>query len=360
MRASKFADDSARVPDMGKTTIADIARAADLSTATVDRALNGRPGVSAANRQRVLRAAKELGYLPTEGMLVMPARPTHLEFFIPFVRNSFMRDVADSISDFAATLPLVASCEITALDGIGPDELIPALEAMSLHTNGVGLITIDHPRTRHEIRSLCESGVRVVTIASDVLSTPRSAYVGVDNRIAGRTAAHIMGLMAAASEGSIGLFLGSRSFHGHQERESGFRTLLEDQYPRLNILPAIVTGEDSKQSRAEMTRLLNRTRDLVGVYCVGAGRSGIVEALKAHRSESRPFMIFHDLTESARSWLVDDLIDVVIDQNARLVGEQAVIRLLGSIATSSPLLSLQNIEPRIVLRENIPVGPISA
>jgi len=45
----------------------------------------------------------------------------------------------------------------------------------------------------------------------------------------------------------------------------------------------------------------------------------------------------HDLTNSTRTWLAEDLIDVVIDQNARLVGEQAVIRLLGAIAASARL-----------------------
>ncbi|WP_245435269.1 hypothetical protein [Rhizobium sophoriradicis] len=45
----------------------------------------------------------------------------------------------------------------------------------------------------------------------------------------------------------------------------------------------------------------------------------------------------------------------MIDQNARLIGEQVVIRLLGSIAASTPTLSLKNIEPRIIFRENIPL-----
>ena len=340
---------------MGKSTITDIARKAQVATATVDRALNGRAGVSPANRQRVLQAAKDLGYLPSEGMVALPSRPAHLEFFIPFVANGFMHELVDSITAFAASLPLVASCNITALDGIGPDALLPALEKVSLRTNGVGLVTIDHPKTRHAIRRLCESGVRVVTIASDVLSTPRSAYVGVDNVVAGRTAAMIMSLMAGAAQGEIGLFLGSRAFQGHREREFGFRALLEDQFPRLTILPAIETGEDSARSRTAMANLWRAHPDLVGVYCVGAGRTGIAEALQAGDRPKRPFVIMHDLTENTRKWLVEDIIDVVIDQNARLIGEQAVIRLLGSIAATTPLLTLKNIEPRIILCENIPV-----
>ena len=47
-----------------KATVSDIARSCGLSTATVDRVLNNRAGASAANRQRVMEAAKQLGYLP--------------------------------------------------------------------------------------------------------------------------------------------------------------------------------------------------------------------------------------------------------------------------------------------------------
>ncbi len=345
---------------MGKTTIADIARLAGLSSATVDRALNGRAGVSPANRQRVLQAAKELGYLPSEGTVHLPSRPAHLEFLIPFGQNAFMRDVTNSITEFAARLPLVATCNIIPLDGIEPRDLVHGLEAISLQTEGVGLIAIDHPKSRQAIRQLVGSGVRVVTIASDVLSTTRSAYVGVDNRIAGRTAAQLMGMMAGPDGGSVALFVGSRAFHGHQERENGFRSLLEEQFPHLRILSVMETGEDSKQSRALATEILSTSDDLVGLYCMGAGRKGIVDALGRETTNRRPFVVMHDLTESSRIWLANDLIDVVIDQNARLVGEQAVIHLLGSIATSSRLLPFKAIEPRIILRENIPSGRLSS
>jgi LacI family transcriptional regulator len=70
--------------------------------------------------------------------------------------------------------------------------------------------------------------------------------------------------------------------------------------------------------------------------------------------------VVHDLTDTSRAWLADGIVDVVIDQNARLVGEQAVIRLLGAIAASTPLLPFKNIEPRIILRENLPSGRLTA
>jgi LacI family transcriptional regulator len=339
---------------MRKATISDIAASADVSTATVDRVLNGRAGVSAVNRQRVYAAAKALGYLPTEDKVTLPSRPAHLEFFIPFGRSEFMHNLADTIRDFAAHLPLVASCTIHSVDGQSPQALVKAVEKTALQTSGVGLITVDHPMTRNAIKQLSDAGVRVITIASDVLQTPRSAYVGVDNRVAGRTAGLVMGRMAGAATGSLCLFLGSRAYHGHEEREFGFRSVITEHFPGLRLLPAVETDEDNSTSYAAAQKLLRTEANVVGIYCVGAGQSGIAQAV-AEMGKPRPYIIFHDLTDHTRSFLAQDLIDVVIDQNARLTGEQSVIRLLGSIASAAPFLTLKYIEPRIILRENIPV-----
>ena len=48
-----------------KPTIADVARAAGVSKGLVSFALNARPGVSAATKQRILAAADELGFRPS-------------------------------------------------------------------------------------------------------------------------------------------------------------------------------------------------------------------------------------------------------------------------------------------------------
>lgn len=51
-------------PSARRPTITDVARAAGVSIAVVSYALNGRPGVSAATRERVLRVADEFGWRP--------------------------------------------------------------------------------------------------------------------------------------------------------------------------------------------------------------------------------------------------------------------------------------------------------
>ncbi|HET6158636.1 MAG TPA: LacI family DNA-binding transcriptional regulator [Dongiaceae bacterium] len=338
-----------------KATVSDIAESCGLSTATVDRVLNNRAGVSAANRQRVMEAAKQLGYLPVAGAVTLPSRPAHLEFFLPIAKNAFMVDLAKRIEDYASRLPLVASCKIHDLQGISPGALQAATEKLSLRANGVGVIAVDHPRTRNILREIAEAGVRLVTIVSDVPAAPRSAYVGIDNRVAGRTAALLMGRLLCEHKGRLALVVGSRSYRGHEEREMGFRSVLNEEFPNLSIASAVEINDEPEASYTATMKAFQAEPGLLGIYCVGAGRSGIAKALRELKLPRKPVFICHDLTRETRGYLVDDLVDVVIDQNARLIAEQAVIQLLGSIASSAPYLTKKFIEPRLIFRENIPV-----
>jgi LacI family transcriptional regulator len=149
--------------------------------------------------------------------------------------------------------------------------------------------------------------------------------------------------------------VGSRSYRGHEEREIGFRSVLGEDFPNLLVKSAVEINDEPQASYNAAIRLFQAEPELLGIYCVGAGRSGIVKALAEAKLRRKPVFICHDLTGDTRRYLVDDLVDVVIDQNARLTAEQAVIRLLGSIASSAPYLTKKFIEPRLIFKENIPV-----
>jgi len=337
-----------------RVNVSGIARSCGLSTATVDRVLNNRSGVSAANRQRVMQAAESLGYLPMAGTVTLPSKPVNLEFFLPLGRNAFMVEIGNHIADYARRLPLVAGCRVHNLANISPAGLQEAMDDLSLDAKGVGVVAVDHPRTRHVLGELGAAGIRLVTIISDVPIPARSDYVGLDNRVAGRTAALLMGRLAHDRAGKIAILTGSRSYRCHEERETGFVSVITEDYPGFLVLEAIEVNEAPEISYEATQKLLRSEPDLVGIYCVGGGRAGVARAIREMPARRKPIFICHDLTRLTRTYLVDDIADVVIDQNARLIAEQSVIQLLGSIASSAPCLARTHIEPRLIVKENIP------
>ena len=162
-----------------KVTVSAIAQSCGLSTATVDRALNNRPGISAANRQRVMEAAQRLGYLPMAGASPCPRGRRRWSSSCRSGRTSSWARVADHIRDYASRMPLVASCKIHDLQDISPATLQAAVDKLSLDTKGVGVIAVDHPRTRSILQGMVDAGIKLVTIASDVparRAPPMSAW----------------------------------------------------------------------------------------------------------------------------------------------------------------------------------------
>ncbi|MCJ8325360.1 MAG: LacI family DNA-binding transcriptional regulator [Rhizobiales bacterium] len=338
-----------------KVTISDIAEAANVSSATVDRVLNNRVGVSAVNRQRVLNAARSVGYLPEEDGVAMPSKPAELEFFIPVGTNMFLEDLANAIEEFASRLPLVSSCIVHRISDFSPKSLFETVENLQLGTSGVGVIALDHPRNRELLRNLVEVGLRVVTIASDIPSVSRANFIGIDNRIAGRTAALLMGRLINPVHSHVAVFLGSNSYRGHEEREAGFRAVLTKDYSDLTLLGSIEIKDSSQTGYLKARELLESNPKIGGIYCIGGGRSGVVRAVDEVNPKIRPVLICHDLTNDSRNQLLDGKIDILIDQNAQLMAEQSVINLLGTLATTAPYLTHKLIEPRIIFRENIPM-----
>ena len=63
--------------------------------------------------------------------------------------------------------------------------------------------------------------------------------------------------------------------------------------------------------------------------------------------------IGHDLTEDTRQYLLNGVMDVAIDQNARVEAREAVDRLVGAVQ-GDPEISTATIRIQSVFRENIP------
>jgi LacI family transcriptional regulator len=83
-------------------TIKDIAKRAGVSYATVSRALNGRPDVSEATRQRVFELAREMGYQPNAiARSLVKQKSQIIAVIVPDVSNPFFADITMAVNEAA-------------------------------------------------------------------------------------------------------------------------------------------------------------------------------------------------------------------------------------------------------------------
>lgn len=332
-----------------RSTLTDVAREAGVSAATVDRVLNNRPGVRARTRDIVVETARRLGYLP-EGAAA-PAGAIRLDFILPEGTNSFIRMLRTQIELQGAARPELA-VRVGAIEGFNPDTLAATLRGLRGATDGIGLIALDHPTVREAMRTLAADGVPMVTLATDVLHVPRTGYVGIDNRQAGRLAGYVLGRLLGPGPGKVAMFAGSLSYRGHQEREMGFRHILAEEFPALEIVELREVLDDRERAHAEAAALLDRHPDLAGIYNIGAGNPGIARALHERGRARSVAFLGHELTEGSKPLLLDGTLDGVIDQNPRIEAREA----LNLLAHAVRRLPYEGHPPRLhlILKENIP------
>ena len=78
---------------MGEATIRDVARRAEVSVASVSRALNGLNNVRGETRERILAAATELGYVPHAGARSLSlARAQAIGVVLPDLHGEFFSE----------------------------------------------------------------------------------------------------------------------------------------------------------------------------------------------------------------------------------------------------------------------------
>lgn len=337
-----------------RVTLSDIAREAGVSPATVDRALNGRGGVRRRTREVVVEVARRMGYIASEEtpVLAESGGRLRLDFVLPEGTNPFMRTLRDEIARQGAARPDL-EVRVTEIEGFNPDRLAATLAGLGAPTRGVGVVALDHPTVREAIRSLDARGVRVVTLVSDILHVPREAYVGIDNRQAGRLAGFLLGrFLAGRPGGKVAMFAGSRSYRGHEEREAGFRDVLAEAFPGLEIVALREMHDDRVRAHAEALGLLAGHPDLVGIYNIGAGTEGIARALKERGLAGRIVFVGHDATAANRALLLDGTMDAAIDQNPLVEAREALNILARSIRGEAGEPHLPRLQ--VVFRENIP------
>ena len=250
-------------------TLRDVSEASGVSEMTVSRVLRNRGDVSETTRERVLRAARTLGYVPNKIAGALASQRVNLVgVVIPSLSNMVFPEVMTGISEELEDTGLQPVVGVT---NYSPDrEEAVIYEMLSWRPTGLIVAGLEHSDAARAM--LAQAGIPIVEIM-DIDGTPVDSAVGISHRRAGRQMAEAI---IAAGYRRIA-FLGTQMPNDHRARKrlEGFEEALAKAGLSL-VDREFYSGGSALLKGREMTEaVLARSPDVDFLYysndMIGAG-----------------------------------------------------------------------------------------
>lgn len=252
-------------------TIKDVAREANVSVATVSRALNGQHNVAEAVRLRVQMVAERLRYTPHHAARSLSSRRTRtIGVVLPEVYGEFFSELMFGIDQVAREHGL--HLLVSSYHG-DPREQGDALRSMRGRVDGL-LVMSPYDDADGHLADALEMLPDAVLISSH-LSLPGRCRIGIDNHAGARA---MVAHLAALGHKRIDFLSGPRGNHEAEERLRGYRDGLAELLP--DSTPVVIQGDFREESgeRAVQAMLagpslpdaLFAANDMMAVGCLSA------------------------------------------------------------------------------------------
>lgn len=299
---------------MKKPRLVDIAAAAGVGIATVERVLNERGSVRPQTAEKVVLAAKRLGY---KGLIPSLHRGTiRIEVILVRPESPFFSRLNRAFERISASLDSAIAVHRTFVEESDPEKFAAHVANASTRRHGLIVVAVDHPKITESLRQAREAGIEVVQIVS-YTGGKDDVFVGIDNYAAGRTAGFYMSRMLKHATGNVVAICHSWAYQIHKERVRGFSDYLAaHNNPALRFSEVMFGLDDDVRSAEMLTETLRHGSDLVGIYNAGGANLGVGSVLQRHRDrKNKDFVwIAHELNDETRRFIASGLMTLVLDQ----------------------------------------------
>lgn len=336
-------------------TIKEIATLAGVSRGTVDRVLNHRGDVNPQTAEKILEIVRALDYKPNKAGIVLAAQKKNLKLGVVLlgIGNPFFDDVLSGVYEKARELDGYNCSVLIRQTEYSLDEQLSAID--DLLSEGIGGLAIspyNDDAVREKINSLCERGIPVVTLNTDIENSRRLAYVGSHFYRSGETAAGLMHLMTRGQV-YVGIVSGSQNILCHTERIAGF-THITASHPNIHIVEIVNNNDDDRVSRRLTEKLLADHPEINALYFTAGGVYGGCQAVEDSGKKSDITVITNDLVPTTREYMEKGLIAATICQQPFQQGVLPLTILFACLTTGEmPSVENNYVDVDIRIRENL-------
>ncbi len=266
---------------MAEATIRDVARKAQISVASVSRALNGRTGMRPETRARIVAVANELGYVPHAGARSLSiARSNAIGIVLPDLHGEFFSEIVRGMDREATSIGLQLLLSNMHAD---PVQAGLALRAMRGRVDGL-VIMCPQMRSEGWAGSLPAGLPAVLLNTAEPIGDRPS--IAIDNRAgAAAIACHLLEL----GRRRIVHIAGPDHNIDAQERREGFARAVEraGAGATVTVLAGDFDETSGEKAAAHILSQLPDTdavfaaNDMMAVGCMQALRAANVEVPRA-------------------------------------------------------------------------------
>jgi LacI family transcriptional regulator len=334
--------------------ISDIAKALGVSIGTVDRALHGRPRIDPATRERVLEAARSMGYQVNLAASVLAMkRRSRISINLPDETKDFYDEVRAGIkAEYQTYAKTAVVLEYRSFPRLGVGEIEAFDEACQSDVNGI-ISVFSHPaQMKSRLQNARQRGIQVVAVVTGAPASEQIPSVSIDPRMSGALAAGIMGVVLRG-KGKVAIETGDLHAWEHKEKIEAFTRALQQNFPSVKVLPVTETHEKQEEAHKKTTILLDRHKDLAGYYVSTVNSMPVVRALKSHDLLGKVALITTDVFPQLIPHIRSGNITATLYQRPRVQGELALRTMYAMLRKGGDSWSGVMLQPHVVMRTNI-------
>ncbi len=335
--------------------IAEIAKLANVSVGTVDRALHNRGRVSEATRKRVLTIAAKFGYTPNLAARALKTGPRSHVISVCFPKeiHYFFDELRSGIKEEAKRFEhLGLQVQFVPLERLGDNEFATIKDLIK----EVPRALIITPGIPDQLTALIdkaeEKNIRVICLDSDSPSSHRTAMVCADSTACGQLAAELLGRFVP-SRSQVAVVTGTMETQDHQARVKSFRDLFSQVCSGGKVVGIIEDHEREEESFQKCYRLLQENPKIAGLYVSTANCLPVCRAISTLNLTHKVQLLTSDLFPEMVPYFDMGIIAASIHGRPFALGRVAIQLLAELLLYGRAVQSKNYLAPHVVMKSTL-------
>lgn len=339
-----------------RPTTKDLARAAGVSLATVDRVLNARPNVSSKTVRKVNEAIDRIGFVRNHAAASLARNKVYnFRFLFPAVGDQYLSELLDRVEEASEALRSeMISVEAVRIPMTDPHATANYISSLaSDEVDGIAIMAPESPQVRDAMARLPDRGIKAVQFLSGQEKLESLDFTGIDNVSAGATAGRIVGRFLGDRTGKIMVVAETLQSMGSIERRLGFDSVINADFPNLKVLPSLETHGDERRTSKVIARTMVHQEDIVAIYVMGSEARIAVSKAEESCNLARLTVVAHERTPFSEDALKDGRIDAIIAQNPGHAVRSAIRTMRARSSNTELVATQEKIRIEILLKDNL-------